>query len=63
MVGGALALYNRIGAPGYPDLPLKQRIADAEAARADRPGQADAEADLAARGHGLPIQPTRSSST
>ncbi|MEL6167711.1 MAG: c-type cytochrome biogenesis protein CcmI [Pseudomonadota bacterium] len=41
--GGAIALYMVIGAPGYPDLPLDRRIALADAARADRPGQAEAE--------------------
>lgn len=54
VVGGTMALYNRIGAPGYSDLPLKQRIADAEAARANRRSQAAAEADLAVRGSVTP---------
>jgi len=43
---GASGLYYMLGAPGYPDMPLKQRIAEAEAARAARPGQAVAEARL-----------------
>jgi len=41
---GALGLYRVLGAPGYPDLPIATRIALIEAARADRPGQAEAEA-------------------
>jgi cytochrome c-type biogenesis protein CcmH len=49
VVGGAVALYWRIGAPGYPDLPLAARIEAADAARANRPTQAAAEAEMAAR--------------
>ena len=46
MLGGAIWLYQqRLGAPGYPDLPLAARISAAEQARANRPGQAAAEAD------------------
>ncbi len=41
---GAAWLYTTLGAPGYPDLPLSDRIAAAEAARAARPSQAAAEA-------------------
>ena len=48
VVGGGLALYSRVGAPGYPDLPLAARIEMAEAARANRPDQATAEAETAA---------------
>jgi cytochrome c-type biogenesis protein CcmH len=48
VVGGTFALYQRLGAPGYPDLPLATRIAAAEAARANRPSQATAEAEVAA---------------
>ncbi|MEM1274107.1 MAG: c-type cytochrome biogenesis protein CcmI [Pseudomonadota bacterium] len=40
----ALAIYAVIGAPGHPDLPLGPRIAAIEAARAERPDQAEAEA-------------------
>ncbi|MCB2130600.1 MAG: c-type cytochrome biogenesis protein CcmI [Rhodobacteraceae bacterium] len=39
---GAGALYMRIGAPGYPDLPISERISRADAFRAGRPSQADA---------------------
>ena len=42
----AVWLYERIGAPGYPDMPLAARIAAAENARANRPSQAVAEADM-----------------
>jgi cytochrome c-type biogenesis protein CcmH len=44
LVGGATALYSRLGAPGYPDLPLQQRIADGDNMRQNRPSQAEAEA-------------------
>jgi cytochrome c-type biogenesis protein CcmH len=48
LVAGGIALYARIGAPGYADLPLRARIAAAEDWRATRPGQAEAEAEIAA---------------
>ena len=41
---GAGLLYNRIGAPGYPDLPLSDRLALAEASYNARPSQEAAEA-------------------
>ena len=44
VLGGSVLLYGVIGAPGYPDLPLEDRISQIEAARATRPGQAEAEA-------------------
>ncbi len=47
LVGGAGSLYLMLGAPGYPDLPLRERIGAAEEARASRPGQAVAEAEPA----------------
>ncbi|WP_375691531.1 c-type cytochrome biogenesis protein CcmI [Pseudooceanicola sp. LIPI14-2-Ac024] len=47
VVAGALGLYAVIGAPGYPDLPLQDRLARAEAFRASRPSQAEVEARLA----------------
>lgn len=40
---GAFGIYNHLGAPGYPDLPLADRIAGIEAMRAARPSQAEAE--------------------
>lgn len=42
---GGVALYWRLGAPGYPDMPLAQRYAMAEELHANRPGQAAAEAE------------------
>ena len=48
VAGGGTAMYSRIGAPGYPDLPLQARIEAAEEARANRPSQADAEASIPA---------------
>ncbi|SEN62869.1 c-type cytochrome biogenesis protein CcmI [Palleronia pelagia] len=44
---GTFALYSLLGAPGYPDLPLAERIAQADAARDRRPSQAEAEAQAA----------------
>lgn len=43
ILGGAFGLYWQIGAPGYPDLPLAERMEMAEQARAQRPSQALAE--------------------
>jgi cytochrome c-type biogenesis protein CcmH len=43
-VAGALALYNRVGAPGYPDMPRAARLAEAKEAYDNRPSQAEAEA-------------------
>jgi cytochrome c-type biogenesis protein CcmH len=43
-VAGAALLYARIGAPGYPDLPLADRLAMAEANYEARPSQDAAEA-------------------
>lgn len=40
----ALYLYDRLGAPGYGDLPLTQRLALADQSYRERPTQADAEA-------------------
>lgn len=47
VTGGTWALYQRVGAPGYPDLPLQARFEMAELARQNRPSQAEAEADAA----------------
>lgn len=41
---GAGAVYMRYGAPGYPDLPLKARLAMSEEIRANRISQTEAEA-------------------
>ena len=46
---GSGALYLAFGAPGYRDMPLVERHADAAEARASRPGQATLEAEFAAR--------------
>ncbi|MFK7752956.1 MAG: c-type cytochrome biogenesis protein CcmI [Sedimentitalea sp.] len=46
VLGGAFWLYRDLGAPGYGDLALKDRIAMAEVARDTRPSQADAEATV-----------------
>jgi cytochrome c-type biogenesis protein CcmH len=58
MVAGAAGVYFQIGAPGYPDLPLTTRIAVIDAARATRPGQAEAEAQVTMR-EAVPEQPER----
>ncbi len=54
VVGGALAIYAQLGAPGYPDLPLKSRLSAAEELRANRPDQDQAEI---ANGADLPAPP------
>lgn len=46
VLGVAFGTYRLIGAPGYPDLPLASRVASVEAARAERPGQELAEAEI-----------------
>lgn len=46
IVAGAVWLYSVIGAPGYPDLPLGQRIAMIEDARENRPSQEQAEGQV-----------------
>lgn len=48
LLGGGWFIYTSIGAPGYPDLPLKARIAAAQEARETRPDQATAEAEAPA---------------
>ncbi|SPJ22474.1 c-type cytochrome biogenesis protein CcmI [Palleronia abyssalis] len=45
VMAGGVALYITQGAPGYPDLPLRTRLAQAEDQRANRPNQAQAEAE------------------
>lgn len=42
---GAYVLYDRLGAPGYPDLPLAERLAMSDDLRAKRPPQAQMEAE------------------
>ena len=41
LVGGAAALYMQLGAPGYGDLPLSDRLAPSERMRANLPTQAE----------------------
>jgi len=48
LIGGGLWLYDRLGAPGYGDLPRADRIARSQELLAARPTQAEAEAELAA---------------
>jgi cytochrome c-type biogenesis protein CcmH len=46
LIAGSLGLYSLMGAPGYGDLGLEQRIEMAEKASKERPGQDVAEAQL-----------------
>lgn len=46
LLGGTFALYQQLGAPGYGDLSLKNRIAMSNELRSNRPSQADAEAGI-----------------
>lgn len=57
MLAGALWTYGQIGAPGYPDLPLSRRIADADALRDSRPLQDIAEAEAGARPQPSTVDP------
>ena len=43
IAGSSLALYQRLGAPGYPDMPRQARLEAAAKRKADRPRQAEAE--------------------
>ena len=54
VMAGSVLLYQQLGAPGYPDRPLAVRIAEADAARANRPDQATAEAEAARLGPATP---------
>ncbi|WP_254702084.1 c-type cytochrome biogenesis protein CcmI [Roseivivax sp. THAF30] len=47
LVSGSIYLYASLGAPGYGDLGLSDRIARAEEARQNRPAQSEAESDAA----------------
>lgn len=44
LIGGAFWTYTRLGAPGYPDLPLAARFAMSDEMRANRPSQTEMEA-------------------
>ncbi|WP_083097157.1 c-type cytochrome biogenesis protein CcmI [Pseudophaeobacter leonis] len=48
LIAGTLALYTRLGAPGYGDMGLASRIADAKDYAQTRPSQAEAESKLPA---------------
>ncbi|MCR8547697.1 c-type cytochrome biogenesis protein CcmI [Salipiger sp. P9] len=50
LIAGTFGLYTTLGAPGYGDLGLKDRIAAARELRANRPAQEEVEAQL-------PVQP------
>lgn len=47
LIGGSFWLYTRLGAPGYPDLPLAERLAMSDELRANRPSQTEMEATAA----------------
>ena len=47
-LAGTFALYNHLGAPRYPDMPLAQRLADSDQRMSERPKQAEAVANLPA---------------
>lgn len=49
LIGGALWLYKDLGAPGYPDLALKSRLAASQEAMETRPAQEVIEAQLPPR--------------
>lgn len=46
VVVGGIATYAWLGAPGYGDMPMQARLAALEVARADRPAQVAAEAEV-----------------
>ncbi|MGB7243533.1 MAG: c-type cytochrome biogenesis protein CcmI [Sulfitobacter sp.] len=48
LIGASFAMYQVLGAPGYGDLALKTRIAQADDMRKNRPSQSEAEASLPA---------------
>ncbi|PZQ49358.1 MAG: c-type cytochrome biogenesis protein CcmI [Rhodovulum sulfidophilum] len=54
LLAGGAALYLRLGAPGLEDQPLLARLERAQRERAERPGQAEIEAAIAARRAGEP---------
>ncbi|WP_428540367.1 c-type cytochrome biogenesis protein CcmI [Profundibacter sp.] len=46
LLAASVGIYQKIGAPGYPDLPLQLRFDQAEQARENRPSQAEIEAQV-----------------
>jgi cytochrome c-type biogenesis protein CcmH len=57
VIFGSLTLYRELGAPGYGDLALRDRIEMAEVARSTRPGQAEAEESLPPQPPLRPLSP------
>ncbi|MTI03685.1 c-type cytochrome biogenesis protein CcmI [Roseibium sp. RKSG952] len=53
LIGGAWLMYHRIGAAGFPDMPLSERLELAEELRVNRPSQAAAEEQT------TPVQPPK----
>lgn len=49
VLGGSFGLYYKLGAPGYRDMPLQERAAEAQARRDNRDAQAVAETKVPAR--------------
>ncbi|MGP3696344.1 c-type cytochrome biogenesis protein CcmI [Rhodobacter sp. NSM] len=59
LIGGSFAAYLDLGAPGFPDMPMSARLAEAEIAYRERPSQAEAEAAMAeAPADSRPSMPT-----
>ncbi|MCZ8152473.1 MAG: c-type cytochrome biogenesis protein CcmI [Rhodobacteraceae bacterium] len=56
LIGSSYWVYLRLGAPGYPDLPLATRFAMSEEMRANRPSQVEMEGEAAAT-RPAPIEP------
>lgn len=56
VLGASALLYDRLGAPGYPDLPLAERLAMSDELRAKRPSQAEMEAQ-APKPQAPPVDP------
>ena len=56
LIGSSYWVYTRLGAPGYPDLPLSARLAMSDELRANRPPQAEMEAQ-ATTARPTPAQP------
>lgn len=57
VIAGAYAIYMQLGAPGYGDLALADRIEAAQILREERPGQAAAEASLQQQGNPGDVDP------
>ena len=57
VIAGAYAIYMQLGAPGYGDLALNDRIEAAQILRDERPSQAAAEASLSGQGNPGNVDP------